>query len=104
MRSFLGSKRASVHGLDPSKVGSEEQATIPPTPVTSSLSPPVPARQRRSSGAPPVPAHKVVSLEDFEIQKLIGRGSFGKVYLVKKKSDGQVQKMSHHCLTHRYTQ
>lgn len=29
-----------------------------------------------------------VTIEDFEIVKVIGRGSFGKVYLVKKKNDG----------------
>ena len=31
-----------------------------------------------------------VSIEDFHIEKVIGRGSFGKVYLVKKKSDGNL--------------
>lgn len=30
------------------------------------------------------------SLSDFQIKKVIGRGSFGKVFLVQKKSDGQV--------------
>jgi serine/threonine protein kinase len=29
-----------------------------------------------------------VTIEDFAIIKVIGRGSFGKVYLVKKKNDG----------------
>ena len=29
-----------------------------------------------------------VDVDDFIIQKVIGRGSFGKVYMVKKKSDG----------------
>jgi len=29
-----------------------------------------------------------IGLDDFTIMKVIGRGSFGKVYLVKKKSDG----------------
>lgn len=31
----------------------------------------------------------LVSLDDFTIVKVIGRGSFGKVYLVKKKDDGK---------------
>ena len=34
-----------------------------------------------------------VSIEDFTIVRVIGRGSFGKVYLVKKKSDGKVYAM-----------
>ena len=29
-------------------------------------------------------------MDDFHIIKVIGRGSFGKVYLVKKKDDGKV--------------
>lgn len=29
-----------------------------------------------------------VTLDDFQIKKVIGRGSFGKVFLVQKKSDG----------------
>lgn len=31
---------------------------------------------------------KKISLHDFELIKVIGRGSFGKVYLVKKKDSG----------------
>lgn len=31
-----------------------------------------------------------VSLSDFQIKKVIGRGSFGKVFLVQKKTDGKV--------------
>ena len=34
-----------------------------------------------------------VSVDDFEICKVIGRGSFGKVYMVKKKSDGMIYAM-----------
>lgn len=34
-----------------------------------------------------------VSLSDFQIKKVIGRGSFGKVFLVQKKTDGQVYAM-----------
>lgn len=33
---------------------------------------------------------KSVSLKDFDIIKVIGRGSFGKVFLVQKKDDKQV--------------
>jgi serine/threonine protein kinase len=29
-------------------------------------------------------------MDHFDIVKVIGRGSFGKVYLVKKKDDGKV--------------
>jgi serine/threonine protein kinase len=29
-------------------------------------------------------------MDHFEIVKVIGRGSFGKVYLVRKKDDGKV--------------
>ena len=32
--------------------------------------------------------HKKISKEDFYILKVIGRGSFGKVYLVRKKDTG----------------
>lgn len=45
------------------------------------------ARSRRTDGAPPP---RSVSLEEFEILKVIGRGSFGKVFLVRKKSDEKV--------------
>ena len=34
-----------------------------------------------------------ISLDDFLIKKVIGRGSFGKVYMVKKKSDGAIYAM-----------
>lgn len=30
------------------------------------------------------------SLKDFEIQKKIGEGAFGKVYRVRRKSDGNI--------------
>jgi serum/glucocorticoid-regulated kinase 2 len=29
-----------------------------------------------------------INIESFEIVKVVGRGSFGKVYMVKKKDDG----------------
>lgn len=47
-------------------------------------------RARRTEGTVPVPVNRV-SLEDFEILKVIGKGSFGKIFLVKKKSDGKVR-------------
>jgi len=31
-----------------------------------------------------------IGIEDFQIIKVIGRGSFGKVYLVQKKDDGNI--------------
>jgi len=31
---------------------------------------------------------KKISLDDFKLLKVIGRGSFGKVYLVRKKDSG----------------
>ena len=31
-----------------------------------------------------------MSVEDFQLLKVVGRGSFGKVYLAKKKSDGKI--------------
>ena len=34
-----------------------------------------------------------VSLNDFEIKKVIGRGSFGKVFLVQKIGDNEVYAM-----------
>ena len=36
---------------------------------------------------------KDVSIDDFEIKAVIGRGSFGKVYVVTKKEDDQVYAM-----------
>ena len=34
-----------------------------------------------------------ICIDDFQIIKVIGRGSFGKVYLVQKKDDGNVYAM-----------
>lgn len=34
-----------------------------------------------------------ISIDNFTIIKVIGRGSFGKVYLVRKKDDGNVYAM-----------
>lgn len=34
-----------------------------------------------------------MTVDDFELIKVIGKGSFGKVLLVKKKDDGQVYAM-----------
>lgn len=42
-----------------------------------------------SSSAPPQPAHKMC-YEDFEPLKVIGRGGFGRVLLVRKKDNRQV--------------
>lgn len=36
---------------------------------------------------------KDVCLADFELKKVIGKGTFGKVYLVEKKDDGQIYAM-----------
>ena len=36
---------------------------------------------------------KEICIDDFQIIKVIGRGSFGKVYLVKKKDDGNTYAM-----------
>ena len=36
---------------------------------------------------------KDVSLEDFDIKTVLGKGTFGKVYLVEKKNDGKVYAM-----------
>ena len=35
------------------------------------------------------PAEPQISTDDFKILKVIGRGSFGKVYLVQKRDTGQ---------------
>lgn len=32
-------------------------------------------------------------LEDFNVKKVIGKGSFGKVFLVQKKTDGKIYAM-----------
>jgi len=39
------------------------------------------------------PNDKHVALKDFDIKSVIGRGSFGKVFLVQKKGDGKVYAM-----------
>ena len=31
-----------------------------------------------------------MTVDDFQLLKVVGRGSFGKVYLAKKKSNGQI--------------
>jgi serine/threonine protein kinase len=37
--------------------------------------------------------HKGVSKDDFEMVKVIGRGGFGKVYMVRKRSNGKIYAM-----------
>ena len=34
-----------------------------------------------------------VTVDDFSLLKVVGRGSFGKVYMAKKKDDGQIYAM-----------
>lgn len=45
--------------------------------------------QRKSSAAQPAP----IALEDFQIERVLGKGAFGKVFLVTKKDNGQVYAM-----------
>ena len=42
--------------------------------------------QRKKDGGP-------ANLDDFEIKSVIGKGSFGKVFLVEKKSSGKIYAM-----------
>ena len=42
--------------------------------------------QRKKDEAP-------ATLDDFEIKSVIGKGSFGKVFLVEKKSSGKIYAM-----------
>ena len=37
--------------------------------------------------------HKGISKDDFEMVKVIGRGGFGKVYMVRKRSNGKIYAM-----------
>jgi p70 ribosomal S6 kinase len=43
--------------------------------------------ERESSGSY---ASGQIGMDHFDIVKVVGRGSFGKVYLVRKKDDGKV--------------
>jgi len=36
---------------------------------------------------------KIVNLEDFQILKVIGRGTFGKVYMVRKNGTDEIYAM-----------
>jgi serine/threonine protein kinase len=47
----------------------------------------------RASQTPAEPAKKMVVLEDFDILKVIGRGSFGKVLQVRKKDNKKIYAM-----------
>jgi len=50
-------------------------------------------QSRQSSGLfsrDPNYSSSEISMDNFTIIKVIGRGSFGKVYLVKKKDDGKI--------------
>lgn len=62
-----------------------EDANRPPQPLVRIYPEVVDSSQSKSSVK--------VSLEDFELVKVIGKGSFGKVTLVRKKSDGRLYAM-----------
>ena len=61
--------------------------------------PPVPLPQGRSPGQIHLqmsltkPAEKAISMDDFELMKVLGKGSFGKVMQVRKKDTGRVYAM-----------
>ena len=38
-------------------------------------------------------SQKDLGVDDFTILKVVGRGSFGKVYMVKRKADGKIYAM-----------
>lgn len=42
---------------------------------------------------PPPPKRKAISIESFELLKVLGRGTYGKVQLVKKKDSGKIYAM-----------
>lgn len=58
-------------------------------------------KERNRVNAPPkaipvggtAPAPKPIGLEDFDLMKVIGKGSFGKVFQVRKKDNGQIYAM-----------
>ena len=51
---------------------------------------PAAAEARGPSGTVRVKAADKVGLPDFELLKVIGKGSFGKVFQVKKKDTGKI--------------
>lgn len=74
-----------------------EDANKPPAPLTRIYPESTPegvADSKQTASA----ADKV-SLEDFELVKVIGKGSFGKVTLVRKKTDGKLYAMKASALT-----
>lgn len=81
----------------PTQTTAESTRKVPAKPS----SPPPLAGRKRSQVVSNAKSNKI-SLDDFEMKKLIGRGSFGKVFLVNKKDSGQVRNRSSPNLLLRY--
>ncbi len=46
-----------------------------------------------SNASPILHRDKKIGLDEFKIEKVVGRGSFGKVYMVTKKDTGEIYAM-----------
>merc|ERR1712137_177261 len=103
----MGQKGSKGKGAGKSGKGKEEPAAAPAsTPQTTS--PPASSsgsKPAKTAGTSPDPKvdwdaptifsknNKAVNVDDFELLKVIGKGSFGKVMQVQKKDDGQIYAM-----------
>jgi hypothetical protein len=78
----------------PSKSASPSPSTPPSSPLSKPDRPALPPSpslgSRKRASVVVAPKGNKITVEDFEVKKLIGRGSFGKVFLVKKKDTGKV--------------
>lgn len=96
-----GKEAAPTGRAQPGQITKAVPGALQKTPSTSTptantkTDPPKPdaPKSPRPTSQPPASKPsppKAAVLEDFEVLKVIGRGSFGTVYLVKKIDDGKV--------------
>ncbi len=85
-----GAAAGGADGSDHAKVGAAESSSVA-FPVVAAA-PPVTTPIHHATVPMPMPARRA-TLDDFIMMKTVGKGSFGKVVMVRKKDDDKIYAM-----------